>query len=296
MDRFLQFALGLTLVLASSVPAAQAGSVTSTFEDLGLAPNSHLNAANPAPPGTAVPYETSGFFTSGGGSFHNVNGQDTFFPYWSGWSISTMTDTTTNSFDNQYSAITGNGAGGSATYAVADAGRSPAYVNLAPGASPLSFDVTNTTYAALTMENGDPYGFTKPFSHAQNSFFLLTVTGYRGLDLAGPQLGSFEIYLADFRDSDSSRNFILDSWQTVMLPTAFANAESLGFALTSSDNDPLYGMNTPSYFALDNLTVRTPASVPEPASLVLCLSGLGIAGLAARSRPDREPRSEQGRA
>lgn len=293
MDRSLRFVCFLTLALASSVPAVRAGTLTATFEDMGLAPNSYLNAANPAPTGTPIPYETSGFFTSGGGSFHNVNGQDTFFPYWSGWSISTMTDTKTNSFDNQYSAITGKGAGGSATYAVADTGSSSTYINLAPGSTPLSFDVTNTTYAALTMEKGDPYGFTKPFSHALNSFFLLTVTGYGGLDLTGPHLGAFEIYLADFRDSDATKNFVLDSWQTVILPTAFANAESLGFALTSSDNDPLYGMNTPSYFALDNLTVRTPAAVPEPASLLLCLTGVGIGGLAVWFRRGREPHAER---
>jgi hypothetical protein len=287
MDRPLRFAFCLTVALASLVPAVKAGTLTATFEDLGLAPNSYLNAANPAPPGTPVPYETSGFFTSGGGSFHNVNGQDTFFPYWSGWSISTMTDTTTNAFDNQYSAITGKGAGGSATYAVADAGRSPTYINLAPGDSPLSFDVTNTTYTALTMQDGDPYGFTKAFSHALNSYFLLTITGYGGLDATGPQLGSLGVLLADFRDSDPSKNFILKSWETVFLPTAFANAESLGFVLTSSDNDPLYGMNTPAYFALDNLTVATPAAVPEPTSLMLCLSGVGIAGLAVRKAGKR---------
>lgn len=296
MARSLRFAFCLALALASSVSDVKAGTLTATFEDLGLAPNSYLNAANPAPPGTQVPFETSGYFTSGGSSFHNINGQDTYFPYWSGWSISNMTNTTTNTFDNQYSAITGNGAGGSATYAVADTGRSPAYVNLAPGASPLSFDVTNTTYAALTMEDGDPYGYTKPFSHSLNSFFLLTITGYGGLDLAGPQLGSLSVFLADFRDSAPSKNFILKSWETVLLPTAFANAQSLGFVLTSSDNDPLYGMNTPSYFALDNLTVRTPAAVPEPASLLLCLTGVGIGGLAVRRRRGREPRANHGRA
>lgn len=275
------------LFAAGIVPTVRAGVATTTFEDAGLAPGSYKNAADPAPPGTPIPYERSGFFTHGGNALHNVTGNDGFFPYWTGWSISAATDVNTNGFENQYSAITGSGSEGSATYAVAHTGFSSSYINLAPGASPISFDVTNTTYAGLTMEQGDPYGYTQPFSQALKSFFLLTIAGYSGLDATGSQVGLFEFYLADFRDPDKNKNFILKTWETVVLPSTFSTASSLLFTLTSSDVDPLYGMNTPAYIALDNLKVSIPSAVPEPASLLLCASGLAIGGLAVRGSGGR---------
>ena len=74
-----------------------------------------------------------------------------------------MTDTTTPGYDNQFSAITGDGADGSATYAVA-------YTTGFTAASQAEFStpatvsgvyITNTTYAALSMLNGD--AFAKKF-------------------------------------------------------------------------------------------------------------------------------------
>ena len=51
-------------------------------------------------------------------------------------------------------------------------------------------------------------------------------------------------------------------------------ATSLGFGLQSSDNDPTFGMNTPAYFAADNLRLN---AVPEPSTLVLSLGWLFVA-------------------
>ena len=56
----------------------------STFDDLGLPANSYNNNAGPG-----------GFFVSGGNAFNNSY-SPAFGGIWSGWSISSMTDTTTS--------------------------------------------------------------------------------------------------------------------------------------------------------------------------------------------------------
>jgi hypothetical protein len=250
---------GLALMLTS---IAQAGYV-STFEDQGLPPNSFSNNA----PG--------GVFVSGGNRFNNNHGFVFGFEVWSGWAISSMTDTTTPGFANQYSAITGTGADGSPTYGVAYTFGHPgttnpfrpdsSFVDLAPGTSPVSIQVTNTTYAVLSMRNGDDFAH----KFGDGDFFLLTITGYDSLGGTGGTVGEVNFYLANFLQGNA---YIVDTWQTVDL-TSLNGAKSLRFALQSSDNHPQFGMNTPAYFAADNLTVAT----PEPSSLALV--GVGIVGL-----------------
>src|SRR5262245_46296791 len=111
--------------------------IVATFEDLGLAPRSFQNDAGP-----------NHAFVDAGSSFNNTFSSD-FGGIWSGWAISSMTDTTTAGFTNQYSAIAGSGAKGSQTYAVgfpfgdgADPSHPAAsFVNLPTGTTPVSIDV-----------------------------------------------------------------------------------------------------------------------------------------------------------
>jgi hypothetical protein len=259
MNRWMFLALAS---LAISAPSAR-GDVISTFEDLGVPANSFVNNAG-----------ASGTFVSGGSSFNNSF--DSQFNSWSGWSVSSKTDTTTAGFTNQYSAITGSGAGGSATYGVAfDFNPSDSYVNLASGYNPVSAQITNTTYADLSMTNGDQ--FAKKFG--AGDYFLLTITGYKGLNGTGTTVGpSVNFYLADFLGTNA---YIVNTWQTVNL-TSLAGSKSLGFALSSTDNGQ-FGMNTPAYFALDNLDLAPLASVPEPSVVILGLIGSGV-GLIFRGR------------
>jgi hypothetical protein len=259
MTRWILPALSFMLLSVSTAPAPARADLISTFEDLGVPANSFVNNAG-----------ASGYFVSGGSSFNNRF--DTQFGDWSGWSVSSTTDTTTAGFGNQYSAITGGGAGGSATYGVAyDFNPNDSYVNLASGYNPVSAQITNTTYADLSMTNGDQ--FAKKFG--PGDFFLLTITGYSGLNATGAAVGSpVNFYLANFLGTNA---YIVNTWQTLNL-SSLAGSKSLGFALSSSDNNGDLGMNTPAYFALDNLDLAPLASVPEPSIAILGLIGAG-AGL-----------------
>jgi hypothetical protein len=259
MIRRLIPSLFLTLSLASAAPAA----FTTTFEDAGLASNSADNNSGPA-----------GGFAFNGNFLNNTYGTSGPFEFWSGWSISTMTDTTTKGFGNQYSAIAGSGAGGSATYAVADAGESPgtSYINLA--SAPISVAITNTTYSYFSIKDGDQ--FARPFG--AGDYFVLDIQGYDGLAGEGNSLGTISYVLADYRNGLSS---ILSTWATIDL-SPLGNARSLLFGLRSTNTGD-FGINNPTYFALDNLVVASPAAVPEPASLALVASGLiGVVALGRR--------------
>ena len=129
--------------------------------------------------------------------------------------------------------------------------------------------ITNTTYAYLAMRDGSQ--FSKVFGGQTGNdpdFFLLTITGSDSLDAP---IGAVDFYLADYRFPDNSLDYLIDSWTDVDL-TSLDGASTLSFGLTSSDVGQ-FGMNTPAYFAIDNLHV-----VPEPATLTLLALG-GILAL-----------------
>ena len=214
-------------------------------------------------------------FSIGGAAFHN--NYTASFDSWSGFSFSNGTDTTTAGFLNQYSAVTGSGAGGSAQYAVGYYSSFETSTNVTLGSltsmAGLGASITNTTYAALSMANGD--GYAKEFGGASGSdadWLLLTIQGYAG----GALTGTVDFYLADYRSATSASDYIVNDWRFVDF-SALGTVDEIRFSMSSSDNDPIYGMKTPSYFALDNFL-----AVPEPSSLLALLSGLGL--LARRKR------------
>ncbi len=248
----LQIAVFLTITVTIGRSAA---GFTIGFEDLNLPTESFDDGA-----------AGSGGFTSGGAFFHNTF--ETFdggFTAWSGWAISSMTDTATPGFGNQFSAFTGQGAGGSDTYAVGfNAGPEldVSWIELPTGTTPRSISVTNTTYAALSMRDGD--AFAKQFGGADGTdpdFFSLTIHGLREDD---SPVGALEVSLADYRFTDDSMDFILDEWISVDL-SSLDGAAKLSFTIDSSDVGP-FGINTPAYFAIDNLEV---VAVPEPSTWCL---------------------------
>lgn len=266
--------LSLIALTGSALLLAAAGSaealVVSTFDDLPLAPDSYFD------PGT------TSSFSSGAASFDFV--YTPAWGSWHGWAYSNTTDQVSPGYANQFSAYnppSGGGVGSSANH-INNFGLS----YLAP-TSELSLDkpsvvssayITNTTYAALSMLHGD--AFAKKFGGASGDdpdYFKLTISG---VDMAGQTTGSVDFFLADYRFVDNSLDYVVDSWTRVEL-SALGTVSKIHFALESTDVG-VYGMNTPAYFALDDLAV-TP--VPEPGTVALMLGGLGVlVGVARRRR------------
>jgi hypothetical protein len=255
------------LVFVSLLKSAHADIVIG-FEELSLAPNSFYNG------NSGIGTNTNGW-SSGGVQFGNSY-NSSFGGFWNGFSYSNVVNTTTPGFTNQYAAFSsgspGAGAGGSNNYAVAYSG-SQAFFNLPTNMQLSSVAVNNTTYAALSMQNGD--SFAKKFGGASGNdpdFFRVTFNGFDGLGGTGTSVGSVTVDLADFTFANNAQDYILSNWLTVNL-SPIASARSVALSWASSDVGA-FGINTPTYVALDNLTIT---AVPEPSSLAL----LGIAGVGA---------------
>lgn len=255
------------------------------FDDLSLAPNSYWSG--PDPNGTILkgPYGdvNAGRFTSHGTTFNNRYGMT--YGNWSGFAYSNTTDTTTPGYQNQFSAFTGSGRGpGADNYGVAFGyaeveptlfdpdpfdPSDPAQLKSLPtfimpvGSQIAGMFVTNTTYAALSMLRGDSFArkFGGPSGDDPDWFKL---TAY-GTDAEGKALGvAVDFYLADFRFEDNSLDYVVSDWRYVDL-SSLSGAAELHFNVSSSDVGP-YGMNTPGYFAVDDILLTT-AAVPEPSSI-----------------------------
>ncbi|QDV75998.1 DUF4465 domain-containing protein [Botrimarina mediterranea] len=280
--------LSLSLLLAGSVASAHAAQSVVDFDDLTLAPESRW--VGPDPNGDTVDGafgpEVRGAFASHGAAFGNV--YDLSFSTWSGFAYSNESDNTTPGFGNQHSAITGDGHGPGAdnyglAFAASTLGSGPIdaaalaglpTITLPSGHSVESVWITNTTYAALSMRDGD--SFAKKFggeSGTDEDWFM--VTAY-GVDAEGGVLdASVDFYLADFRSANSAEDYLVTDWTEWDL-SPLAGAASLHFDFSSSDVGA-FGINTPTYFAIDDLTLNT---IPEPASILLV--AIGCVAIAAR--------------
>ncbi len=191
----------------------------------------------------------SGGFTSGNLFF--PNNFNTAYSSWSGWAISNVTDNTTPGFGNQYSAITGIGQDGSPNYATSFSfgANNVDLIGEAEGKAMRGMYITNSTYAFLSMQDGD--AFSKKFGGATGDdpdYFLLTIKGTRNGEVT---LDSINFFLADYRFEDNTLDYIIDEWTYVDL-TSLGELDNLLFSLSSTDNG-VYGMNTPAYFCVDKL-------------------------------------------
>lgn len=222
--------------------AAKARTLEADFEDVGVAAGAYWNGNN-----------LSGGVRSAWAHFRNSC--DTNGWSWSGFAISSVNDTRTAGHANRYAVWTpGAGLGHTGSYAVVrdSAWEEEDVVTFPFPVRVQGFYVNNTTFAALAMRDGD--ALAKKFGGATGDdpdWFRLTITG-RNRD--GDLVETAEtFYLADFRFTNNALDYIVGEWTWVDLTALGPHVTTLHFALSSSDNDPLHGMNTPPFFAMDGL-------------------------------------------
>ena len=253
---------------------ASAGAEIVTFDDLSLDPESYFNGSNDA-----------GGFTTTGVAFNNFF-DTTYGPYWEGFAYSNTTDTTTPDYTNQYSAITGSGMDNSSIYGVAYLG----FFEFVPA---ITFAdevhlgeayITNTTYTFLAMQDGNAPA--KKFGGDTGDdpdFYKVTITGKDEDDV---QTGVVEFYLADFRFEDNSQDYIIDDWTAVDL-SGLGRVKTLEFSVSSSDTGD-YGINTPSYFAIDNVEIDNCPDDPDKIDAGICGCGTSDVDTDGDGTPDCE--------
>lgn len=185
-----------------------------------------------------------------------------FGGFWSGgFAYTNKNNVDSGNYRHLYNCIAGKGYNLSNYYTTGQPG---GFIRVkAPSTGVSGFYVTNTTYAYMSMKNGD--SFAKKFGGATGNdpdFFKLTVKGYSGGIL---KIDSVEFYLADFRFSNNSLDYISKTWQWVDCSKLGA-VDSITFNMFSSDNS--FGfMNTPAFFSIDNLTTALGVGIAENSTL-----------------------------
>lgn len=189
--------------------------------------------------------DLSGAYVEEGFSFGNSF--DTAWYSWSGFAVSNITNNVTEGWGNQYGVSAGTAYSG-ANFAVATN-----YATIYSEAKVIDgFYITNSTYTALSMLNGDD--FANKFggeSGDDPDWLRLTVIG----TLDSALTDTVDFYLADYRFDDNTEDYIVTDWTWLDL-NSLGNITELTFVLSSSDNGD-WGINTPAYFCMDDLTVNT---------------------------------------
>ena len=220
------------------------------FEDIEIGEDGHMSVS------TEADDERTDFIS---GTYKFYTSCTSAWNYWFGFGYANQTDNTYATLDDQWKSVVGGGYDGSANYGVASVSAydGPSIVEEThdpAGAEVKGFYITNSAYVYASMTTGD--AFAKKFG--QGDWFKLTITGY-GVD--GEVTGTKDYYLADLRDEDASKHYIINDWRYVDL-SGLGKVKKIGFELSSSDNGD-WGMNTPAYFCFDNFGAEGEEVLPE---------------------------------
>lgn len=233
----------LALLVITSGLLAQ----TEDFEAFGVTDGNPLNQA-----ANGVAFEGNNVLL-----YNNYNAD---WDSWDGFAISADTDVMTPGFGNQYSCIAGTGMGGSPSYAVSFASPTPSIELTEDGSIIDEIAINNSTYAYLSMLDGD--SFSKKFGGVTGNdpdYFLLTIKGYLNGELLPDTLNH---YLADFRFEDNTLDYIQSEWTILDIMGTIGGADVLTFELSSTDVGE-FGMNTPAYFCMDDISVTLSGNTAE---------------------------------
>jgi hypothetical protein len=223
----------LALALTTSLVNAQTS--IANFETFTLSPNSFYKDTN------SVPFQTANAIFR--------YSWDKPFSFWSGgFSYTNKQDSSNGNFSNLYNCRALKGYNNSNFYVT---GQDHGIIKIkSPYNKVEGFYITNTTYAYKSMKNGD--SFAKKFGGPSGNdpdWFKITAKGYLNGSLKSD---SSEFYLADYRSSINSNDYIVQGWQWFNTAN-LGQVDSIQFFMYSSDVGS-FGINTPLFFSIDDFT------------------------------------------
>lgn len=252
--------ISLVLGLLTSITSKSQSVIT--FDNFSLAPDTFYQNASSndfSENEVTFRYDWSSFgYWSGGTAY--TNKKDTIF----------TASSTPPYYTNLYSCIPGVAFTGT-NYATAQNGAIITFSNNTTAVS--GFYITNTTYAWKSIKNGDQFarkfgdttGTGSGNTIAQGEYpdwFKIVVRGFR----AGNMLtDSVEFYLADYRANGTANDYVIKNWQFVNC-VSLGQVDSIRIDMKSSDVGS-FGINTPTFFSMDNFTTQSTVGVEELASV-----------------------------
>lgn len=183
--------------------------------------------------------------------------------FWSGFTYSNLSEINNDYAHDQFAAASLSGMDGNSTnYVVSYVANNwmsgtydpiPAEIKVTNGEVVQfgGFYVNNTQIGLTSIRDGSLYN--KKFGGETGNdpdWFKLMVWGIRSDNSITSKI---EYYLADFRSRDNSKDYIQNDWRWVDLKS-LGEVKELRFELQSTDNGD-FGMNTPAYFCMDNLSI-----------------------------------------
>lgn len=202
-----------------------------------------------------VELNADGFYngSDGSGGFTSLNAifktyYNNEWKSWSGFAVSNHTDNLTPGYENQYSSVTGSGAGPSEKYGVLYSNSADTIEFIIP-AKITNISISNSTYTYYTIKNGNE--FAKKFggdSGNDPDYFDLHISVVNN---KGIRQTFDPIPLADYTFENNELDYISKEWEYYDLSNA-GYVKYLIFSFASSDTS-VWGINTPKYVCIDNL-------------------------------------------
>lgn len=117
----------------------------------------------------------------------------------------------------------------------------------------VSMYVCNSSYVYGVIKNGNKFGAQGSADSLEKAkgWFKIAATGY---DRNGKAVKTVEKYICDYRDSANPQIPVSTTWEEWTL--GLENVVKVEFNFEGSDVDPQYGLNTPAYICIDNITFK----------------------------------------
>lgn len=178
---------------------------------------------------------------------------------WSGWALSKVDNPEGKGLANQYASAAEPSTDYLVGFGNTEIRMADVENTLNSRESQIILAITNSAYTYWSMKEGDQ--FAKKFGGVSGNdpdYLKLKITA---VDHKGDEVTSEEIYLADYRSSNNSEDFILNNWKQIRLD-GNTNISRILFSFESTDVGQ-FGINTPQYFCMSILNSRYAISVHQ---------------------------------